>query len=269
MGYPEVRLRRLRSTPAIRSLFEEHPVLPERMMLTVDIDEQETSITKLFEEASAAAISCFNLTSERNLSATAEFLDSCSDWILRIRKICSESVVCVDLSDYSAPETDQDVVRGVFNLCSNANLILLLPGIPELIYSYRTRLNKAGFESIIIAADFNCFPLQDLQSAQHPAAIASKIKDVAEQGADIISLTPAFGALDVISAIVEQLHLPVVLRHSSLEYASIRTSAQQGYFEERELLYELYGSAFRAGAHLIATPAALHVFGSQAKPHTL
>ncbi|MCS6841634.1 MAG: porphobilinogen synthase [Roseiflexus sp.] len=76
--------------------------------------------------------------------------------------------------------------------------------------------------------------------------------DVAE-GADMIMVKPAGAYLDVISAVRQRYHLPLVAYQVSGEYAMIKAAAQLGWLDECRTALESLIAIRRAGADMIIT----------------
>jgi len=74
-----------------------------------------------------------------------------------------------------------------------------------------------------------------------------------EEGADLVMVKPAGPYLDVIRAVRETVHVPVVAYHVSGEYSLIKAAAQRGWIDERAAVLEALTGIRRAGADLIIT----------------
>ena len=74
-----------------------------------------------------------------------------------------------------------------------------------------------------------------------------------EEGADLVMVKPAGPYLDVIRAVREAVHVPVVAYHVSGEYSLIKAAAERGWIDERAAAMEALTGIKRAGADLIIT----------------
>ncbi len=74
-----------------------------------------------------------------------------------------------------------------------------------------------------------------------------------EEGADIIMVKPALPYLDVIYRVKKKFGMPTAAYHVSGEYAMIKAAAQNGWLDERRVVYESLLSIKRAGADMILT----------------
>lgn len=74
-----------------------------------------------------------------------------------------------------------------------------------------------------------------------------------EEGADIIMVKPALPYLDVIYRVKKKFRMPTAAYHVSGEYAMIKAAAQNGWLDERRVVYESLLSIKRAGADMILT----------------
>lgn len=73
----------------------------------------------------------------------------------------------------------------------------------------------------------------------------------AEEGSDIIMVSPALHYLDVIKNIKQQVHLPIAAFHVSGEYAMLKAAAQNGWLDYPSCLEETLISIRRAGADIV------------------
>jgi porphobilinogen synthase len=74
-----------------------------------------------------------------------------------------------------------------------------------------------------------------------------------EQGADMIMVKPAGPYLDIISAVREQTHVPLVAYQVSGEYAMIEAAAKNNWIDGDRVMLESLHAIKRAGADLIIT----------------
>ena len=72
-----------------------------------------------------------------------------------------------------------------------------------------------------------------------------------EQGADMVMVKPAGPYLDVIAAVRNAVHVPVVAYQVSGEYAMLEVAARNGWIERDRAVLELLLAIKRAGADLI------------------
>lgn len=87
-------------------------------------------------------------------------------------------------------------------------------------------------------------------------ALREVLLDVGE-GADMVMVKPALTCLDVISAVRNEVDLPVAAYNVSGEYAMIVHAARAGAFEERAAVLEVLAAIRRAGADIVITYHAL------------
>src|SRR5574340_1501203 len=74
-----------------------------------------------------------------------------------------------------------------------------------------------------------------------------------QEGADIVMVKPALPYLDVIWRVKEAFGYPLAAYNVSGEYAMIKAAAQNGWLDERKVVYESLLSIKRAGADMILT----------------
>ena len=71
------------------------------------------------------------------------------------------------------------------------------------------------------------------------------------EGADILMVKPALAYLDVISNLRQSTNLPVACYNVSGEYSMVKTTAQKGFIDERQIVIENMHAFARAGANVI------------------
>ncbi len=95
-----------------------------------------------------------------------------------------------------------------------------------------------------------------------PGNIREAMKEVDAdivEGADVIMIKPALAYLDVVSAVREQIDLPICVYNVSGEYAMVKAAAAQGLIDEKRLVMESLLGMKRAGTDMIITYHALDV----------
>jgi porphobilinogen synthase len=73
------------------------------------------------------------------------------------------------------------------------------------------------------------------------------------EGADLLMVKPALAYLDVVRAVRERTHLPLLAYNVSGEYAMVKAAARLGWVDERRLVLEALTGMRRAGADAIIT----------------
>ncbi len=73
------------------------------------------------------------------------------------------------------------------------------------------------------------------------------------EGADMLMVKPALAYLDVVRAVRERTHLPLLAYNVSGEYALVKAAARLGWVDERRLVLEALMGMRRAGADAIIT----------------
>ncbi|HEV7367410.1 MAG TPA: porphobilinogen synthase [Gemmatimonadales bacterium] len=71
------------------------------------------------------------------------------------------------------------------------------------------------------------------------------------EGADLLMVKPALAYLDVVKAVRERTHLPLVAYNVSGEYAMVKAAARQGWVDECRIVLEALTGMRRAGADAI------------------
>ncbi|RSL32614.1 porphobilinogen synthase [Salibacterium salarium] len=78
-------------------------------------------------------------------------------------------------------------------------------------------------------------------------------KSDVEEGADFLIVKPALSYLDIVREVKDETGMPVVAYNVSGEYSMIKSAAQNGWVDEKEVVMEKLTSMKRAGADLIVT----------------
>jgi porphobilinogen synthase len=73
------------------------------------------------------------------------------------------------------------------------------------------------------------------------------------EGADLLMVKPALAYLDVVRAVRERTHLPLLAYNVSGEYAMVKAAARLGWVDERRVVLEALTGMRRAGADAIIT----------------
>jgi porphobilinogen synthase len=74
-----------------------------------------------------------------------------------------------------------------------------------------------------------------------------------DEGADIIMVKPAMPYLDIIYRVKKHFNMPTAAYQVSGEYSMIKAAAQNGWLDEKRVMYESLLSIKRAGADMILT----------------
>jgi porphobilinogen synthase len=80
-----------------------------------------------------------------------------------------------------------------------------------------------------------------------------EIRDDIAEGADMVMVKPALSYLDIIQGAKERFDYPLAAYNVSGEYAMVKWGAENGYWDERKMVYEVIGAIKRAGADMIIT----------------
>ncbi|MCU0620391.1 MAG: porphobilinogen synthase [Gemmatimonadales bacterium] len=94
------------------------------------------------------------------------------------------------------------------------------------------------------------------QYQMDPANLREALREASldeAEGADMLMVKPALAYLDVIRAVRERSHLPLVCYNVSGEYAMVKAAAANGWIDERRVVLETLLGMRRAGADAIIT----------------
>jgi len=161
----------------------------------------------------------------------------------------------------------------VSHACAGADIIAPSGMMDGMVNAIRTALDDNGFLNTPImsyAAKYSSgfygpfrdavksgFSFGDRASYQmDPGNSDEAMQEVAldiEEGADIIMVKPAMPYLDIIYRVKKQFKMPTAAYQVSGEYSMIKAAAQNGWLDEKRVMYESLLSIKRAGADMILT----------------
>jgi len=84
-----------------------------------------------------------------------------------------------------------------------------------------------------------------------------EIEDDINEGADIVIVKPALAYLDIISEAREKYSHTLAAYNVSGEYSMVKLGAQHGYWNEKDMVFEIITAIYRAGANMVITYHAL------------
>jgi porphobilinogen synthase len=124
------------------------------------------------------------------------------------------------------------------------------------IMSYAAKYSSAFYGPFRDAAESG-YSFGDRSGYQmDPANSDEAIREVAldiKEGADIVMVKPALPYLDILYRIKTEFGMPTAAYNVSGEYAMIKAAAQNGWLDEKKVVYESLLSIKRAGADMILT----------------
>jgi porphobilinogen synthase len=124
------------------------------------------------------------------------------------------------------------------------------------ILSYAVKYASAFYGPFRDAAD-STPQFGDRRSYQmDPANIREALKEMEQdlaEGADLVMVKPALAYMDVIRAVKERTNVPVAAYNVSGEYSMVKAGAQNGWIDEKRIVFEMLTGIKRAGADLIFT----------------
>jgi porphobilinogen synthase len=124
------------------------------------------------------------------------------------------------------------------------------------ILSYAVKYASAFYGPFREAADSAPAFGDRRQYQMDPANLREGLLEAAldeAQGADLLMVKPALAYLDVVRAVRERTHLPLVAYSVSGEYAMVKAAAERGWVDERRVVLESLIGMRRAGADAIIT----------------
>lgn len=124
------------------------------------------------------------------------------------------------------------------------------------IMSYAAKYSSAFYGPFRDAAGSGCCfgdrSTHQMDPANSNEALMEAALDI-EEGADIIMVKPALPYLDIIYRLKTEFEIPTAAYNVSGEYSMIKAAAQNGWLDEKKVMYESLLSIKRAGADMIIT----------------
>jgi porphobilinogen synthase len=114
---------------------------------------------------------------------------------------------------------------------------------------------KGGTESVVAFGDKKSHQMDYSNANEALREIALDI----EEGADIVMVKPGMFYMDIIYRAKQKFGMPMAVYNVSGEYAMIKSAAQLGRINDKEITLELLTSFKRAGADLILTYSAREI----------
>ena len=164
---------------------------------------------------------------------------------------------------------------------SGADMVAPSSMMDGLVLSIRNKLDYNGFRDTKIMSfskHFSClyspfrltafkkFSKIDKSTYQignsNSREILRKIEMDLLEGADIITIKPSLGNLDLIRRIVEMVNCKIAVQHVSGEYAMIKAASRSGLIDEYEWMIGYFSSMIRAGANVIISYGAEEIAAS-------
>jgi porphobilinogen synthase len=124
------------------------------------------------------------------------------------------------------------------------------------IMSYAAKYSSAFYGPFRDAAGSGCCfgdrSTHQMDPANSDEALMETALDI-EEGADIIMVKPALPYLDIIYRLKTEFEMPTAAYNVSGEYSMLKAAAQNGWLDEKQVMYESLISIKRAGADMIIT----------------
>ena len=124
------------------------------------------------------------------------------------------------------------------------------------IMSYAAKYSSSFYGPFRDAADsgysFGDRSTYQMDFANSNEAMREVEQDIAE-GADMVMVKPALPYLDIIYRVKHEFEMPTAAYNVSGEYSMLKAAAQQGWLDEKKVMYESLMSIKRAGADIILT----------------
>lgn len=154
-------------------------------------------------------------------------------------------------ADMVAPSGMMDGMIGAIRSALDDNNFRDIP-----IMSYAAKYSSSFYGPFRDVAESGCCfgdrSTYQMDPANSDEAMREVELDIME-GADIIMVKPALPYLDIIYRVKNEFRMPTAAYNVSGEYAMIKAAAQNGWLDEKKVMYESLLSIKRAGADMILT----------------
>ncbi|AFV24693.1 porphobilinogen synthase [Methanolobus psychrophilus R15] len=154
-------------------------------------------------------------------------------------------------ADMVAPSGMMDGMIGAIRSSLDENNFTDIP-----IMSYAAKYSSSFYGPFRDVAESGCCfgdrSTYQMDPANSDEAMREVELDIME-GADIIMVKPALPYLDIIYRVKTEFRMPTAAYNVSGEYAMIKAAAQNGWLDEKKVMYESLLSIKRAGADMILT----------------
>ncbi len=278
-----------------KKIKKEVPSMPGVYQISLDLLESEVLYIK---KLGIQGVMLFGVPNEKDEIGTAAYLkDGIVQEATRlIKRTAQELLVIADtcLCEYTshghcgiihnqAVDNDQSLIAlqktAVSQAEAGADIIAPSNMMDGFVIAIRTALDEAGYKDIPImsyavkyasafygpfrdAADstpeFGDRKSYQMDPANRLEAYREAASDVSE-GADMLIVKPALSYLDIVRDVKNNFKLPIVAYNVSGEYSMVKAAAQNGWIDEKAIVFEKLLSMKRAGADLILTYHALDV----------
>ena len=268
-------------------------VLPGNFHLSVDkLEEEARAVFGL----GIPAIILFGLPEKRDEMASEAYDPKgiVQQAIRRVKKAVPDLIVITDVclceytphghcgimkDDYLQNDPSLDLLRKVTLAQAEAGADIVAPAamLDGEVAAMRSGLDERGFIQVSImgysakmasklydpffkGGTESAVAFGDKKSHQMDYANANEaLREIAldiEEGADIVMVKPGMFYMDIIYRAKQKFGVPLAVYNVSGEYAMIKSAAQLGRINEKEITLELLTSFKRAGADLILTYSA-------------
>ena len=279
-----------------RGVKKEIDVLPGNFHLSVDRLEEEA---RAVYDLGIPAVILFGLPGKRDEAASEAYDPKgiVQVAIRRLKKSVPDLVVVTDVclceytphghcgvmkDGYLQNDPSLDLIRKVTLAQAEAGSDIVAPAamLDGEVAAMRSALDEQGFIHVVImgysakmasklydpffkGGTESAVAFGDKKSHQMDFSNANEaLREIGldiEEGADIVMVKPGMFYMDIIYRAKQKFGVPLAVYNVSGEYAMIKSAAQLGRIDEKEITLELLTSFKRAGADLILTYSARDV----------
>jgi len=208
--------------------------------------------------------------------------DAAGDKLLVISDVCfceyTDHGHCgiLDGGDVHNDRTLENLVKQTM-VQAKAGVDLVAPSgmMDGMIQAMRTGLDSGGFEKIPImsysakyaggfygpfreaaesAPQFGDRRAYQMDPATSPGQAMREVALDLEEGADMVMVKPALAYLDIIRMVRDRFEgVPIATYNVSGEYSMVKAAAQNGWIDEKQVVFDMLTGMTRAGANIILT----------------
>ncbi len=312
MGFPQLRLRRLRRTEGLRALVRENRVdvgdliYPMFVVEGKGIKQEVASMPGIFrlspdqldaeiEEVARLgipAVLLFGIPEHKDEVGSSAYDPAgvVQQAVKKIKKLAPQLLVITDvcLCEYTShghcgivvgDQVDNDrtlpllAKTALSHAEAGADIVAPSDMMDGRVKAIREMLDANGFQHIPIlsyAAKYASAFYDPFREAAESAPqfgdrrsyqmdyhnVREALREIEQdinEGADIIMIKPALAYLDVIRQARNTFNYPLAAYNVSGEYAMVKAAANQGWLDERKVVFEILTAIKRAGADIIIT----------------
>src|ERR671932_465458 len=241
-GFPALRLRRLRCTPALRRLVRETTLSVDDLIYPIFVrhgKDERRPISSMPGQ--------FQWSVDRLPALAAELVELRIPGVILFGLPAEKDPVGVE--NYAPDGIVQQAIRTLKDAAPELAVMTDVCACEYTDHGHCGILNDHASGRVEGRRLPEGYVLNDATLELLQKIVASH----AEEGADILMVKPALPYLDILHRVRQQFDRPVAAYQVSGEYAMVKAAAQNGWLDERTVAFESLTAIKRAGADMILT----------------